>query len=86
MVVGINEVFDNVVKYLKKNYPKVESVTMPYCSLTEDITTKEKYYRAQVRFKISEQESVDKTAILKANPETGKVYWFQEGFGWAYWV
>jgi len=84
-VVGINEVFDDAVRYLKKNYPNVENVSMPYCSLTQDIGSGEKYYRAEVHFKIR-GEIGGKTAVLKANSETGKVYWFQEGFTWQYWL
>ena len=85
MTVGINEVFDNVVKYVKRNYPDVENVTMPYCVLTEEIDKKEKYYRAEVHFKIS-KEALAKTAVLKANAENGKVYWFKEGFTWKFWT
>lgn len=85
MVAGINDVFDNVVKYIKKNYSKAKSISMPYCVLTEDLATKERYYRAQVHFNKGGQ-LFSTTAILKANVETGKVYWFQEGFTWQYWT
>ena len=85
MTVGINEVFDNVVRYLKRNYPNVENITMPYCALYEEIGTKEKYYRAEVHFKVG-KEIFTKKAILKANTETGKVYWFKEGSTWTHWI
>lgn len=85
MTVGINEVFDNVVKYLKRNYPKVKDISMPYCVLTTDSDGTEEYYRAEVHFQIG-GAIYTKTAILKASAETGKVYWFQEGFTWKFWI
>ena len=85
MSAGINEVLDNVVRYLKRTYPNVANVSMPYCVLTQDLTTKERYYRAEVHFRVG-KEIFEKTAILKANAENGKVYWFQEGYTWKFWT
>ncbi len=85
MVVGVNEVFDNVVRYLKMNYPSIENVSMPYCSLYEEIPSHEKYYRGEVHFKLR-GEIFEKTAILKASIEDAKVFWFQEGYTWQHWI
>lgn len=41
MTVGAGEVFDKVKQYLQKNYPDLESFTMPYCSLYESSWKKE---------------------------------------------
>jgi hypothetical protein len=85
LTVGINEVFNNVVKYLKRNYPKAEDISMPYCALIEKTDTENEYYRAEVHFKLS-GDFLGKTAVLKANPKDGAVYWFQLGYTWKHWI
>ena len=85
MVVGINVIFDNVVRYLRKNYPDSEDISMPYCALSQEILSDETYYRAQVSFK-RKTDVFTKTAILKANPENGTIYWFKEGYTWQNWL
>ena len=69
MTVGATEVFEKVKQYLQKNYPDLESFTMPYCSLYESVLEKKKYYRVQVNFK-RKGDILTRSAILQANSET----------------
>jgi len=83
MVVGVSEVFDKMSEYLKKNYPDLESFTMPYCSLSEN--EKGKHYRIQISFKRKGQ-TYPQTAIALADAETGNIIKFEEGFIWRFWI
>ena len=85
MTVGATEVFEKVKQYLQKNYPDLESFTMPYCSLYESVLEKKKYYRVQVNFK-RKGDILTRSAILQANSETGAIEMFKEGFTWTYWI
>lgn len=85
MTVGAGEVFDKVKQYLEKNYPDLESVTMPYCSLYESTLEKKTYYRVQISYK-RKGDSWNRSAILQANPNTGEIEMFKDGFTWNYWL
>lgn len=85
MSVGASEVFGKAKEYLQKNYPDLESFTMPYCSLYESILEKKKYYRVQISFK-RKGDLFNRSGILQANPETGNIEMFKEGYTWTQWV
>ncbi len=85
MTVGAGEVFDKVKQYLQKNYPNLESLTMPYCSLYEGIFEKTRYYRVQVSYRLK-GDTFNRSAILQANPDTGEIEMFKDGFTWTYWT
>ena len=83
LVAGASEIFDKMGAYLKRNYPDLESFTMPYCSLAED--EKGKHYRVQISLKRKGQ-SWSQTAVARANVDSGDIEMFKEGFTWTYWV
>jgi hypothetical protein len=83
LTVGASEIFDKMSEYLRKNYPDIESFTMPYCSLSED--EKGKYYRVQISFKRKGQ-LWSQTAIARANADNGNIEMFKEGFTWTFWI
>lgn len=85
MTVGAGDVFEKVKQYLEKNYPNLESFTMPYYSLYESMLEKKKYYRVEIAFK-RKGDLFNRSAILKANPETGEIEMFKEGFTWQSWI
>ena len=85
MTISATEVFDKVAEYVRKNYENVETIRMPYCSLSEKYPSKEKIYRVELRIKIEGQD-YPKSAIAEVDAETGNVIMFKEGFTWRYWV
>ena len=85
MTVGAGEVFEKAKQYLQKNYPDLESFTMPYCSLYESTLDKKRYYRVQIAFK-RKGDLFNRSAIIQANADTGEIEMFKDGFTWTYWT
>ena len=84
MVVGIDVVHKKMAEYLRANYgDKLESFEIPYVSLYS--SEKETYYRIEVRFK-KKDDPLWRSAIAKADPETGDIIMFKEGYRWEYWL
>ena len=85
MTISATDVFDKVAEYVRKNYEKVESIRMPYCSLTEDYLSKKKLYRVELKIKL-EEEHYPKSAIAEVDAESGNITMFKEGYTWTYWI
>ena len=85
MTISATEVFDKVAEYVRKNYKEVESIRMPYVSLTEDYLIKKKIYRVQLEIKLKD-EKYPKSAIGEVDAETGNIIMFKEGYTWQYWI
>ena len=83
MTASVTQVFDKVGEYLKKNYKNLENYTLPYCSLYEEISTKQKYYRANIKYKL-QGDTYQRMACVKASAETGDIEYFTEGKYWIY--
>jgi len=83
LAIGINEVMDNVVRFLKKNHPEAKDIIMTYCELIPyDDIIDNMYYRAEIKYIKDDSIDENTVAIIKANADTGKVYFFQEGYHW----
>jgi len=80
LVVGMNEVFDNFVRYLRKAYPMAHDIKLTYFQLGTD--KEGESYRGEVEFRANELENETTSAIFRANIENGKIYFYQEGYHW----
>lgn len=83
MVVGANDVFEKISDYVRKQYSDIEELSMPYCSLAED--KEERYYRVQISFR-RKFDIFYRSAIAKADPTTGDITMYKEGFTWRFWL
>lgn len=83
MVVGATEIFDKINAYVRKQYPDITQLSMPYCSLSVD--EKGKHYRIQINF-LRKGELFFKSAVATADPDTGTVTMYKEGYTWQYWT
>jgi len=88
MVVGSNEIFDEMGKYLKRNYKNLVDFEMPYCSLQVGLDGC-KVYRVQVNLRLRGSRAGmrnSKSAIAEVDPTTGKILKFKDGYTWQFWV
>ena len=83
MTLSEGHIFDIAKKNLAQSYPNVRNVTMPYCSLYQDIPNKKEYYRVQLNYKRG-MDRYDRSAIFQIDPESGEVEWFKDNYNWTY--
>ena len=76
--VGLNEVFDEVAKYLKKAYPNCCGLKLTYLELAD--FDDEIVFRGEVIYNENKDAEITE-AIFQANPD-GTITYFQEGHRW----
>ena len=85
MTISATDVFDKVAEYVRKNEEKLESIEMPYCSLTKEYPSQEKVYRVELKIKIK-GEPFPKSAIANVDSESGNIIMYKTGYTWQYWT
>lgn len=82
MVVGVTTIHKKLEEYLKRNYPDIEEWRITFCVLEPNLQTGEPdHYRINISFR-RENQVVDRVALAKADPNTGEIIEFKEGYYW----
>lgn len=82
MVVGVTTIHKKLEEYLKRNYPDIEEWRITFCVLEPKPKTDEPgYYKININFRRKGQ-ILDKAALAKADPNTGEIIEFKEGYYW----
>lgn len=84
MTLNEEEVFEIARQNLNQSYPNIQYVTMPYCSLYQDIPSKKRYFRVQLNYRRG-IDKYDRSAIFQIDPESGEVEFFKDNYNWTYW-
>jgi len=84
MTLSEDQVFEIARRNLSESYPNVENITMPYCSLYQDLSTKRNYFRVQLNYKRG-IDRYNRSAIFQIDPESGDVEFFKDNYNWTYW-
>jgi hypothetical protein len=79
-----NDIFKIAFQNLNESYPNAQNVTMPYCSLYHDVSSKKKFFRVQLNYKRG-IDKYDRSAIFQIDPETGQIEFFKDNYNWTYW-
>lgn len=84
MVVGATTIHKKLEEYLLRNYKDIEEWRITFCVLETKFETDEPdYYKVNVEFR-RKGDKWGKTALVKADPETGEITEFKEGWYWRF--
>lgn len=80
LAVGLNEIFDEVVRYLKRAYPECCKIKLTYLNIKEN--EEDQYYFGEIQYQGDESPNSGTFAVFKADPKNGTIFHFQEGVEW----
>jgi len=82
VVVGATTIHKKLEEYLKRNYLDIEEWRITFCVLETKLKTGEPdHYKINIEFRRKGQ-TLDRVALAKADPNTGEIIEFKEGYYW----
>lgn len=81
-VISASDILDRLTELLKKQWPRGGGFRMPYCSLTEDPITKDRFFRVEIAYRRKPEDWAETHAIARVESESGSVLFFRDGANW----